>query len=59
MRRKTLLVKYCPVSKNCPARYYLLMNRVAPIWNLLQDYAVNSSTGAKKLDEWNIKRQLH
>ena len=23
--------------KNCPARYYFLMNRVAPIWNLLPD----------------------
>ena len=48
--------------KNCQARYYFLMNRVAPIWNSLPNYVVNAKTineFENKLDEWNFKRQLH
>ena len=49
-------------DQNCPARYYFLMNRVAPIWNSLPYYVVNAKTISKfknKPDEWNFKRQLH
>ena len=48
--------------KSCPARYYFLMNRVAPIWNSLPYYVVNAKTineFKNKLDEWNFKRQMH
>ena len=30
--------------KNCPARYYFLMNRVASIWKSLLDYVVHAKT---------------
>ena len=30
--------------KNCPARYYFLINKVAPIWNSRPDYVVNAKT---------------
>ena len=48
--------------KNCPARYYFLMNRVAPAWNSLPESIVNAKTineFKNKLDDWNFKRKLH
>ena len=46
------------LAKNCPAIYYFLKNRVAPIWNFLPDYVFNAMTinqYKNKLDECFFK----